>query len=571
MKVLGVSAYFHDAAAALVVDGELVAAAQEERFTRIKHDASLPVEATAFCLREAGLSASDLDRVVFYEDPLLKFERILVSSLREFPRGLGRFTRAMSTWLSKRLWMKAEMAEALGVPEEKILFSKHHLSHAASSFFCSPFEEAAILTVDGVGEWATTSIFHGRGTEIELLGELHFPHSIGLVYSALTAYLGFRVNEGEYKVMGLAAYGEPKYLDALHQICRIDEDGALEIDRRFFAFPYDAERSFTPALEALLGPARRPDEPIMADPRFADVAASLQRFTEDYLLLLARRARALTGADHLCLAGGVALNGVANDRLQREAGFRSLFVHPAAGDAGGAAGAALWASHCVLDVPRKEALASPFLGEAYPAEEIGRFLQNCRVEHVRFEQEATLLDVVAERLAAGQIGGWFSGRFEWGPRALGGRSILADPRHEGARDRVNAKIKFREAFRPFAPAVLADEVSRWFDVPPDDHLTPFMCTVAPATEEAKHTIPAVVHVNGTGRVQRVDADRAPTFHRLLERFRNKTGVGVLLNTSMNLKDEPIVSTPAEAYATFLRSELDFLVLEDCLVTRRNAA
>jgi carbamoyltransferase len=569
MKVLGVSAYFHDSAAALVDDGHLIAAAQEERFSRIKHDAGLPREAARFCLEEAGISAADLDHLVFYEKPVEKFERILVSSLREFPRGLGRFTRSMSTWLSSRLWLKGELSEAFGVPEDRILFSRHHLSHAASAFYSSPFDEAAIVTADGVGEWATTSIFVGRGSFIEPISELHFPHSIGLVYSALTAYLGFAVNEGEYKVMGLAAYGEPRFLDRLRAIVRIEDDASLEIDRRYFAFPYSAERSFTPLLEELLGPARRPGAEI--DQRCADVAASVQRLTEEYLLRLVEHARALTGAVNLCLAGGVALNGVANDRIARQSGFERIFVHPAAGDAGGAAGAALWVSAALLGIPRRGPLDSALLGKSYQAGDIARFLEDCGVEHARIHDRAALFAEVAARLARGEIGGWFRGRFEWGPRALGARSILADPRRAEARDRVNAKIKFRESFRPFAPAVLSEEVDRWFELPRDDLLSPFMCTVAPATEAAKREIPAVVHVDGTGRVQRVDREASPDLFDLLCAFKERTGIGVLLNTSMNLKDEPIVASPAEAYATFLRSDLDFLVLEDCLVTGRKTS
>jgi carbamoyltransferase len=571
MKILGISAHFHDSAAALVVDGAIVAAAQEERFTRKKHDAALPIEAARFCLERGGLDPAALDLLVYYEDPLEKFERILVSSLREFPRGMVRFGRAMSTWLSKRLFVKAELAERFGVAPDRILFSRHHLSHAASAFYCSPFDDAAIVTVDGVGEWATTSIFAGRGNDIDPIAELHFPHSIGLVYSAITAYLGFRVNEGEYKVMGLASYGEPRYLEELERICRIGDDASLEIDRRFFSFQHDAERSFSPALVEMLGPARSPGDEL--DPtapegrRFADVAASVQKLTERYMLRVARRAHELTGSRNLCLAGGVALNGVANDRISRESPFAEVFVQPAAGDAGGALGAALWASHAKLGVPRRGPLEHAFLGESHSGGAIARFLEDCRVDFVR-HTGGGIDDEVADRLARGEIGGWFVGPFEWGPRALGARSILADPRRVDAKDRVNAKIKFRESFRPFAPAVLEDEIDRWFDLPPGEHLSPFMCTVAPATEAAKAAIPAVVHVDGTGRVQKVkDGSRLA---ELLRRFRARTGVGVLLNTSMNLKDEPIVGTPAEAYAMFVRSDLDFLVLEDCLVERRAA-
>jgi carbamoyltransferase len=583
MVVLGLSAFFHDAAAALVVDGQIVAAAQEERFSRFKHDAALPVRAARFCLDQAGLSMAEVDHVVFYEKPLRKFERILVGHLREFPRSLPQFPRSIATWLGSRLWQKSEICESLGCRPEQLLFCEHHLSHAASAFLCSPFERAAIVTVDGVGESATTSIYRGMsdqsGSSIELLAELHFPHSIGLFYSALTAYLGFEVNEGEYKVMGLSAYGEPRFEAEFERLCRLDDDGALTVDTRYFCYHRHPTKSYTPALEELLGPARAPGTPLefpaQSDDgqRLADIAATLQRLTERHLLALARKAKALTGERHLCLAGGVALNSVANRRLQIEGPFAELYVQPAAGDAGGSLGAALWATHVLHGLPRKEPLKDVFLGAAYAQEDITRFLSDCGVRHAVHADSATLCDEVARRLDAGEVGGWFKGRFEWGPRALGGRSIIADPRDPGMKERVNRKIKYREPFRPFAPAVLAEEAARWFDVQSStrDHLTPYMCTVAPVTEEGRRTLPAVTHVDGTARLQRVDRADNPGFHQLVEAFRARTGVGVLLNTSMNLKDEPLVSSPAEAYGVFLRSDLDFLVLENCLVTKEASA
>jgi carbamoyltransferase len=573
MKVLGISAFFHDAAAALIVDGEVVAAAQEERFSRKKHDASLPREAARFCLEEAGLTMAELDHVVFYEKPLRKFERILVQHLREFPRSLPQFPRALASWLGKRLWVERDLQKELGCSAEQLLYCEHHLSHAASAYLCSPFEDAAIVTVDGVGEWATTSIFHGRGSHIELVEELHFPHSIGLVYSALTAYLGFEVNEGEYKVMGLAAYGEPRHLEELAETCRIDDDGSLVIDRRYFAYQNHPTRSFTPALEELLGPARAPGAPLELRTeegrRFADVAASLQALTEGYLLKLAGRAAERTGSANLCLAGGVALNSVANHRLYEDGPFDELFVQPAAGDAGGALGAALWVEHVLFGRPRRAPMRHAFLGSAFSHEEVMTFLESAGVEFRAFGDREILDDEVAARLARGQVGGWFQGRFEWGPRALGGRSILADPRDAGMRDRVNRKIKFREPFRPFAPAVRAEEAGRWFEVTPGrpDHLTPFMCSVLSVTDEGRRALPAVTHVDGTARVQTVDRAHNPDFWSLLEAFRRLTGVGVLLNTSMNLKDEPLVASPAEAWAVFMRSDLDFLVMERCLVEK----
>ncbi len=580
--VLGLSAYFHDSAAALVTDGRVVAAAQEERFTRTKHDSRLPLEAARFCLAEAGLSIEDVDHVVFFEKPLRKFDRLLVSHLRAFPRGFGQFSRAMATWLGKRLWLSSEISRALGCAPERLAYSEHHLSHAASAFFCSPFERAAVLTADGVGEWATTAIWRassgrdGQPAKLELVKELHFPHSIGLLYSALTAYLGFEVNEGEYKVMGLASFGTPRYLAELERVAHLADDGAVTLDMRYFCFDRHETRSFTPALEALLGPARVPGTALdlPADDgearRFADIAASLQALCERAMLLAAHEARRVTGEDALCLAGGVALNSVANGRIVAEGPFRDVYVHPAAGDAGGALGAALWMSHVALGLPRApDAMPNAYLGRGYDNAEVERFLEDVRVRHRSFDDPRALDAEVARRLAEGEVGGWFRGRFEWGPRALGARSILADARDPGMVHRINAKVKFREPFRPFAPAVLADEAPRWFQLPEGrpDHLTPWMLTVVPVTDEGRRALPSVTHVDGTARVQSVTPERNPDLCHLLEAFRARTGVGCLVNTSMNLKGEPICATPADALSTFRRSDLDFLVLERCLVER----
>jgi len=581
MKVLGISALFHDSAAALVVDGRVVAAAQEERFSRQKHDARLPREAAAFCLAEAGLTADDLDYVVFYEKPLAKFDRILSTSLATWPRGMGRFVRAMGTWLGDRLWLEGKLARAFDVPEDKILYADHHLSHAASAFFPSPFDRAAVLTVDGVGEWTTTAIHRAApGPDgklaLETLKTLQFPHSIGLLYSAITAYLGFRVNNGEYKVMGLAPYGEPRFLDAFEELVTIGEDASLELDMRYFRFDRSSS-SFTRRLEDLLGPARRPDAPL--DPtdgaegkRFADVARTLQVVTERYLLALAAEAARLTGEENLCLAGGVALNCVANGRIARESPFSAVYCHPAAGDAGGALGAALLVDHTLGGAPRDRAPLSPYLGRGYSQDEVASLLGDARVRHRVLPDDEALYAEVAARLAAGEVGGWFQGRFEWGPRALGARSILADARIPGIADRVNARIKFRERFRPFAPAVLSDEAPRWFALDGDahDHLTPHMLAVVGLTDEGAETLPSVRHVDGTARVQTVDPAQSPRFGGLLRAFREQTGVGVLLNTSFNLKGEPICGSPADALATFTRSGLDFVVIERAIVERAAA-
>lgn len=579
MKVLGLSAYFHDAAAALVVDGEIVAAIQEERLSRKKQDPSLPVNAARSCLAAAGLGIEDLDHVVFYEKPLEKLERLLVNHLRQFPRGLGQFTRSMGTWLGQRMWLEADICAALGCSPEQVLFSRHHLSHAASAFLTSPFTDAAIVTVDGVGEWATTSIFKGTTQagrpQIEQLAELHFPHSIGLLYSAITAYLGFEVNSGEYKVMGLAAYGEPRFAGQFDRLAQIGDDGSLATDMQYFCYHQSASRSFTPALEKLLGPARTPDSALRlggTDPeaqRFADIAASLQDFTERYLLALYAHAAAITGLSRVCAAGGVALNSVGNHRLAESGVFDEFYVHPAAGDAGCALGAALYVSHVLGGDPRPGPMTNAFLGDAFAPAAIESFLVDCGAAHQRFADRETLERSVADLLCAGQIGGWFQGRAEWGPRALGGRSIIADPRGSGVQARVNAKIKFREAFRPFAPAVLEEDTDRWFERGHgrDHALLPFMCSLLPATPEAQRELPAVVHTDGSARVQTVNRESNPRFHGLISAFKRRSGVGVLLNTSMNLKDEPICNSPAEAYGTFLRSGLDFLVLEDSLIRK----
>ncbi|MCI0560147.1 MAG: hypothetical protein MN733_16785, partial [Nitrososphaera sp.] len=582
LKVIGISAYFHDSSAALVVDGEIVAAAQEERFTRIKHDSGLPAQAVKFCLDYSGFKIDEIDHIVFYEKPLQRFERLLVTHLAEFPKGAAQFVNSMGRWLSKRLWMKDEWVKQLGCRSEQILCSEHHLSHAAAAFFCSPYESAAIVTADGVGEWVTTSIYRGitdeNGSRIEKLQEMIFPHSVGLLYASFTAYLGFEVNEGEYKVMGLAAYGTPRYLKEIEKICTVNHDGSLVLDMDYFCYHWHPTRAFTPALEKLLGGAARiPDSKLTLpaengdDRRYADIAASIQKFTENYMLKLVQQAHKITGEKNLTLAGGVALNCVANLKLLREGPFESIFVQSAAGDAGGALGAALYMTHVIGGIPRRPRLNSAFLGASAKNAEVARFFSDCGVPYEEFGNTTELCDAVVQHLVDGEVGAWVQGRFEHGPRALGARSILADSRRPEMRDRVNRKIKFREGFRPFAPACLPEELSRWFILPDhrEEHMTPYMCCVADVTEEGKKMLPAVTHVDGTARVQRVEASHNAVFHQLLTRFKERTGVGVLLNTSLNLKDEPICNSPGEAFATFMRSEMDFLVVENCLVKKED--
>jgi carbamoyltransferase len=591
--VLGISCFFHDAAAALLKDGVLVAAAEEERFTRKKHDYGFPIRAIEYVLAAEGIAAGDLDYVAFFEKPFLKFERILMTSLRMFPRATRVFREAMVTWLLDKLWVSALITERLGVPREKILFSEHHLSHAASAFFCSPFEEAAVLTVDGVGEWATATMGTARGTEIRLTREIRFPHSIGLLYSTFTAFLGFEVNEGEYKVMGMAPYGRPRYVDDVRKLVRMFPDGSFRLDMDYFAFHHSTTTPYSRKFLARFGPPRPPEAKFFTETsgypsyfgerpadfgaearrnqHYADVAASIQVVTEELILNLARAARRETGSPRLCLAGGVALNSVANWKVLREAGVEELYVHPAAGDSGGAVGAAFYAYHSLLGKPRSFVMEHAFWGRAYGEAEVRAFLDAEGIRYERLSDDA-VLDRTVAALTTGQVVGWFQGRFEWGPRALGHRSILADPRRADMKDIVNTKIKFREPYRPFAPSVLAERVHDYFDAPGVDHQYParFMLLVVDVKPSRYETIPAVTHVDGTGRLQTVVREGNPRYHALIERFGQATGVPVVLNTSFNLRGEPIVNSPEEAYTTFRRSGMDALVLGNCLVRKETA-
>jgi carbamoyltransferase len=573
MDILGISAFFHDSAAALLRDGALVAAVEEERFTRRKHDPRFPFRAIEHCLAAAGVRGSDLDMVAFFEKPFLKLDRILATALATFPASWPLFHRSMMTWLADKVWVKKTIKETLGVPDERVVFVGHHLSHAASAFLCSPFEEAAILTIDGVGEWSTATLGVGRGTEVRLLRELRFPHSLGLLYSAFTAYLGFQVNEGEYKVMGLAPYGTPRYVDRIGRLVHVHEDGSFWLDMRYFTFHRSAERSFSRAFVDLFGPPRHPDQPFLDfddparaslsddDRRFADIAASIQRVTEDIVLRMARHLHARTGLRRLCVAGGVGLNSVANSRLARETPFEELWVQPAAGDGGAALGAALYAGSAGRERPRRFVLEDAYWGPAYDDTELIAVLEAAGVRYKSLAVEE-VAEFAAGLLASGRVIGWFQGRAEWGPRALGNRSILADPRGAATKATVNLKIKYREPFRPFAPSALAERADEFFDLPPAAARGPlrFMLLTVPVRPEARSRIPAVTHVDGSARVQVVTRETNPLYHALIERFGALTGVPVVLNTSFNLRGEPIVNTPREALATFFKSGLDALVL-----------
>jgi len=592
MHILGISCYFHDAAAALLRSGELVAAAEEERFTRRKHDFSFPQHAIEFCLQAGGIAGRDLDFVAFFEKPLLKFERLLLSSLQTFPRSYRTFREAMISWLGDKLWIKDRIQRHLGIDPSKILFSEHHLSHAASAFCCSPFEEAAILTIDGVGEWTTASLGIGRNNHVKLLGEIRFPHSLGLLYSAFTAFLGFEVNEGEYKVMGMAPFGRPRYVDKVYKLIQAWDDGSFELNMDYFSFHDSPESTYNRNFERLFGPSRDPKTPFFTpasgypsyfgdrpanydelgkrNQYYADVAASIQAVTEEVMLRMARHVHGETGVRKLCMAGGVALNSVANGRILREAPFEEIYIQPSAGDGGGALGAALYMYHTVLGQPRKFVMDHAYWGEEHPAEDTEKFLRAAGVSYERFDDDERLIDRVVDALQAGKVVGWTQGRFEWGPRALGNRSILADPRRADMKDVVNTKIKFREPYRPFAPSVLVEHAVDYFELPEPARHYParFMLYVTDVKPQMREKIPAVTHVDGTARLQTVDPCLAPRYYRLIQRFGEATGIPVVLNTSFNLKGEPMVNTPREAFRTFSQSEMDLLVLGNCIVEKR---
>jgi carbamoyltransferase len=568
--ILGLSAFYHDSAAALVVDGRIVAAAQEERFSRRKHDASFPEHAVAYCLREAGLKPRDLAAVPFYEKPLLKFDRLLETYLAFAPRGLLSFLKAMPLWLRHKLHLPRTIRRGLrGRCRGPLLFTEHHEAHAASAFFPSPFDEAAVLSLDGVGEWATAAFGIGRGNQLELWEELRFPHSLGLLYAAFTAYAGFRVNSGEYKLMGLAPYGRPVYADLIRtHLLDLKADGSFRLDQSYFRYCHGLTMT-SPRFHRLFGgPPRRPEAPLRQ--RDMDLAASVQAVTEEIVLRMARHVHRRTGLENLVLAGGVALNCVANGRLLREGPFRRVWVQPAAGDAGGALGAALFTWYHLLGrrrpVVEEDHQQGSFLGPRYSPAEVAAFLRGAEAMAHAYPAEEDLLDAVAGLLAAGKVVGWLSGRMEFGPRALGARSILADPRGPDMHGRLNRKIKFRESFRPFAPCVLREHAADYFQMPPGVE-SPYMLFTFPVAAGAASGLPAVTHVDGSARVQTVDARRHGRFHRLLKRFHEKTGFPVLVNTSFNVRGEPPVCSPAEAYRCFQNTDLDALVLENHLLLK----
>jgi carbamoyltransferase len=590
MRILGISCYFHDASACLLVDGKLVAAAEEERFTRIKHDFSFPDNAIRFCLEQGGIEGRDLDYVVFFEKPFVKFERLIKTAVSGFPKTYMQFAQSMRTWLFDKLWIKSHIESSLGIDRKRILFSDHHMSHAASAYFCSPFEKSAVLTFDGVGEWATATMGIGDGSSLTIKRELRFPHSLGLLYSAFTAFLGFEVNEGEYKVMGMAPYGTPKYTNRIREIVHQNDDGSIWMDHSNFSFHHSTDKSFTSRFEKLFGEPRDPsvafftndtgyppyygDRPSNYDALldynqyYADIAASIQRVTEEFVLKLVNEAHKETGLTNLCMAGGVALNSVANGRILNETPFENIYIQPSAGDGGGSLGAALYAWHCALGNNERFVMDHAYWGQEYSQDAIQKAVEESGYSWTRLEDEAKLIDATVDRIVDGNVVGWFQGRFEWGPRALGNRSIVADPRRADMKDIVNGKIKFREPFRPFAPSVIAEAAPDYFKVPNDGQgmLERFMLIVAPVKDSKQEAIPAVSHM-GTARLQTVYKDTNPRYHELIRKFGEATGEPVLLNTSFNVRGEPIVTTPEDALNTFRNSGIDALVMGDILVEK----
>lgn len=573
MRILGVSFHYHDAAAALVEDGVVAAAAEEERFTRIKHDPSFPDEAIDYCLREAGVGMQDVDAIAFYEKPLVKFERLLSQHAAHFPRSYGTFRLAMPSWLGEKLRVRRLFRKRLGYKGD-VYFMEHHLSHAAGAFYPSPFEEAAVLTLDGVGEWTTAGLGMGRGNRVELTHEIRFPHSIGLLYSTITAYLGFSVNNSEYKVMGLSAYGGKDaaanpYVDKLRRVIDLKPDGSFKLDLSYFTYEYADRMPSRKLCELLGGPVRKPEEPVTE--RHELIAAAVQAVTEDAMFAMLRHLRARTGLDNVVLSGGVALNSVANGKILAQTGFKDVWIQPAAGDAGSSIGAALYLHYAVNGAPRdpaRPAMSGPRLGPSFTSDEIAAFLRGKNVVPHRFASRGEVVSETARLIAEGKVVGWFQGRMEWGPRALGGRSILANPCDPAMRDTLNLKVKHREAFRPFAPSVCAEDAPTYFEcdqplpIPAD-----YMLMVYPVRPEWRAKLPAVTHVDGTGRLQTVRREAEPLYHDLIKAVGERTGIPMVVNTSFNVRGEPLVCTPEDAYRCMMGTGIDCLVMEDFLIWR----
>lgn len=601
MKILGISAFYHDSAAALVMDGQIIAAAQEERFTRCKHDPGFPAKAVQYCLQYGGLRLNDLDAVVFYDKPLLKFERLLETYYAFAPRGIRSFITAIPVWIKEKMFLKRLLRDELrqlygdDADSVRLLFPEHHLSHAASAFYPSSFAEAAILTIDGVGEWATASICQGSGSNITILKELRFPHSLGLLYSAFTYFLGFRVNSGEYKLMGLAPYGNPqspdvaRYIDSIRrELVSIKDDGSIWLNQDYFNYATGLRMVHEEKWEALFGfGLRQPDDELQE--HHCNLGLAIQRVTEEIVIRMAREAKRLTGSSYLCLAGGVALNCVANGKLQDTGLFSDIFIQPAAGDAGGALGAALAAYHIYFKQPRhlsgrQDEMAGSYLGPDFSDQDVERAVRRYGGVYSRFDSVGELCDETAQLLAEGNVVGWVQGRMEFGPRALGGRSILGDPRNPEMQKKLNLKIKYRESFRPFAPSVLAEDCASYFDY---DGISPYMLLVHPVAGNRqkplpddyhqlplrdklyyqRSDLPSITHIDFSARIQTVHRETNPRYHQLIRAFKKLTGYGVIVNTSFNVRGEPIVCTPDDAYRCFMRTEMDYLVVGNYLFAK----
>lgn len=590
MDILGVSCFYHDSAAVLLRDGNIVAASMEERLSRKKHDSDFPIRAINFCLERGGIKGGDLDYVVFYEKPMVKVGRILQTALSTFPRSWDFWREAVTAYVNEKFWIKSLLQQNIGVRADQILFCDHHMSHAASAFFASPYEEAAVITVDGVGEWTTTTMGHATGSlngggenKIDLYWEQRFPHSLGLLYSAFTAFLGFRVNNGEYKVMGMSPYGDPIQVDNVKKLITLNDDGSFYLNMDYFSYHHSATHSFNHKFVELFGKPRVHSEEFFtarSDPSraheketvernqyYADIAKSIQVVTEEALINMANALHQKTNARHLVMAGGVALNSVANYKILTQTPFEDVYIQPAAGDDGGALGAALWAYHIVLGQPRQYVMTDTYLGQDFTDDEIRAFLESNGIPYRYYEDEDEMVDFIVDEIQNQKVISLFQGRFEWGPRALGNRSILADPRRAEMKDIVNRKIKFREPFRPFAPVILKERAAEYFDYPnvENAYLPRFMLAVSPVPADKIDVAKATTHEGGTGRLQTIDKATNPRYYKLVERFGEATGVPILINTSFNLRGEPIVSSPADAWKTFSNSGIDWLMLERFLV------
>lgn len=561
--ILGLSCFYHDSAACLLKDGEIIAAASEERFTRKKHDENFPEKAINFCLQQANITIKDVDHICFYEKPILKFERLLMTYIRSWPRGLKSFLASMRTWLGQKLWLEHIIKKKLQI-KKPIHYCPHHLSHAASAFYTSPFPKANVITIDGVGEWTTTALGNGKNHQLELSKEIKFPHSLGLLYTAFTYYLGFKVNSGEYKVMGLAPYGQPKYCDKIQELITLFDDGSFQLNMKYFAYEYDLRMINKKFIKLFEKPVRQPKDPLTQFHK--DIAASLQKVTETAILNLIKASHRHQPATNLCLSGGVALNCVANGKILKETPYQKLYIFPAAGDAGGAVGAALYLHHHILKNPKSNKHTSPYLGPEYSNQEIQNFLDTHKIKYQEFTKTPELAKEIAQHLNHNKVIGLFQGRMEFGPRALGNRSIIADPRQKENWQRVNLKIKFRESFRPFAPSILHEKLTEFYDIETE---SPYMLLTAPTKKP--QDIPATTHVDKSARIQSVTKKQNPTYHQIISAFNELTGCPVIINTSFNVRGEPIVCSYEDAFKCFLRTDMDVLVLNNFIITKEQNA